>query len=247
MRRIPCDACRARSGSVVCDLPADVLADFRASGSVMLYRPRQVIFGEGGPASALYLVCHGAVKLYHADRFGRVHILEIAGPGTLLGELSLDEGDVVSSSAEALTEVQALYLPRDRIGAFVERHPETAMRFLAALSRELAAARHKIRELALKNAESRLAGLLLQLAGTCGDASASDLQLPHTRRALAEMIGVSTETVIRLLAALKRKGTITTDGRRVVIADADRLTRIARHDDTVASATSRAEDAQRDS
>jgi CRP/FNR family transcriptional regulator len=231
-----------RPGSVVCDVPADVLAEFRASGSAMLYRPRQVIFGEGLPATALYLVCHGAVKLYHSDRFGRVHILEVAGPGTLLGELSLDESHAMSSSAEALTEVQILYLPRERIGAFVERHPETAVRFLAALSRELAAARHKIRELALKNAESRLAGLLLQLAAAGGEASSGGLLLPYTRRALAEMIGVSTETVIRLLAALKRKGIIATDGRKVVIADGERLTRIAQHDDTGTSAP--AEDAQ---
>jgi CRP-like cAMP-binding protein len=233
MRRIPCEACPARTGSLTCDLPDDVLGDFRAAGSTMLCRPRQVIFGEGMPAAALYLLCSGAVKLYHADRFGREHILEVAGPGDMLGELSLDEDDVMSASAEALTEAQVLYLPRERIAAFLERHPETAMRFLAALSRELSHARHKVRELALKGAESRLAGLLLRLARAGGDRTtpARQLDLPYTRRELAEMVGVSTETAIRLLAALKRRGAITTAGREVVIADAERLARIAQHDD----------------
>jgi CRP-like cAMP-binding protein len=246
MRRIHCTDCRARPGNPVCDLPTDVLGDFRAAGSAMLYRPRQVIFGEGMPAAALYLVCHGAVKLYHSDRFGRDYILEIAAPGSLLGELSLDEDDTMSVSAEALTEVQVLYLPRNRLAAFVERHPETAVRLLAALSRELAGARQKVRDLAFKSAESRLAGLLLQLAGTRGGMSAR-LQLPYTRRALAEMIGVSTETAIRLLATLKRKGTIATEGREVVIADAAQLTRIARHDDPTGSEIQRDDNAQRES
>lgn len=241
MRRMPCEACPARTGSLVCDLPADVLGDFRAAGTTVLYRPRQVIFGEGAPSAALYLVCHGVVKLYHSDRFGRDHILEVAGPGALLGELALDDGDVMSVSAEAVTEAQVLCLPRERIAAFVQRHPETGVRFLAALSRELAVARRKVRDLALKGAESRLAGLLLQLARAEGEVAAGcHLHLRYTRRELAEMIGVATETAIRLLAALKRKGAIAADKRDVVIADADRLTRIAQHDETSAYETSHA-------
>jgi len=232
MRRIPCEACPTRSENPVCGLPAEVLSDFRTAGTTVLYRPRQVIFAEGMPSSALYLLCHGVVKLYHSDRFGRDHILEIAEPGALLGELSLDDGDVTSVSAEAITEAQVSCLPRQRISDFVERHPETGIRFLAALSRELAVARRKVRELALKGGESRLAGLLLQLARAGGDVtSGRHLHLRYTRRELAEMIGVSTETAIRLLAGLKRKGAIAADKRDVVIADVDRLTRIAQHDE----------------
>jgi CRP-like cAMP-binding protein len=232
MRRISCEACPVRSGSLVCDLPSDALGDFRAAGAVVLYRPRQVIFGEGTPSTALYLVCHGAVKLYHSDRFGRDHILEVAGPGALLGELSLDDGDLMSVSAEALGEAQVSVLPRERLAAFVQRHPETAVRFLAALSRELAMARRKVRELALKGAESRLASLLLQLARAEGElVKGRRLHLRYTRRELAEMIGVTTETAIRMLAVLKRKGAIATDKRDVVIADLEGLMRIAQHDE----------------
>lgn len=233
MRRIACENCTARVDSLVCDIPADVLGDLRAAGSAMIYRPRQVIFGEGTPSSALFLVCHGAVKLYHSDRFGRDHILEIAGPGALVGELSLDDGDVMSVSAEALTEAQVSSYSRERLTSFIQRHPETGVRFLAALSRELAVARRKARDLALKGAESRLAGLLLQLGRAAGDLEAGRaIGLRYSRRELAEMIGVSTETAIRLLAALKRKGAIRSEGRDVVLDDLDRLTRIAQHDET---------------
>ena len=53
------------------------------------------------------------------------------------------------------------------------------------------------------------------------------LRLPYTRRELGELVGVSTETAIRLLAALKRKGAIRTDKRDVVLVDAARLRRLA--------------------
>jgi len=233
MRRIACENCTARADSLVCDVPTEVLGDLRTAGTAMLYRPRQVIFGEGTPSAALFLVCHGAVKLYHSDRFGRDHILEIAGPGALVGELSLDDGDVMSVSAEALTEAQVSCFSRERLAGFMQRHPETGVRFLAALSRELAVARRKARDLALKGAESRLAGLLLQLGRAAGEIEEGrPLGLRYSRRELAEMIGVSTETAIRLLAALKRKGAISSEGRDVVLSDVDRLTRIAQHDET---------------
>jgi CRP/FNR family cyclic AMP-dependent transcriptional regulator len=238
MRRIGCEECSARGASVVCDVPPAVLGEFRSAGTTVLYRPRQVIFGEGTPAAALYLVCRGAVKLYHSDRFGRDHILEVAGPGALLGELSLEDGAAMSIAAEALTDAQVSWVSRERLGAFLQRHPETAVRFLAALSRELAVARGKVRELALKGAEGRLAGLLLRLADVQGEGTrVQPLHLRYTRRELAEMIGVSTETAIRLLGGLKRKGAIAGDKRELVIADAERLQRIADHDERFASET----------
>lgn len=229
---MPCEVCPARHESLVCDVAHEVLADLRAAGSTVLYRPRQVIFAEGTPAAALYLVCQGAVKLYHSDRFGRDHILDVAGPGAVLGELALDDDAAMSVSAEALEPSQVSHLPRERLAGLLQRHPDAGLRFLAALSRQLAVARRKTRDLALKGAESRLAALVLQLAGAAGPPrSGQRLALRYTRRELAEMIGVSTETAIRLLAALKRKGALASDGRDLRLTDLTRLARIAQHDE----------------
>jgi CRP-like cAMP-binding protein len=235
MRKIQCDACPMRGQGVLCDMPPETRAEFQAAGATALYKPRQVIFHEGGPTTGLYLVCHGEVKLYHSDRFGRDHILEVAGPGAVLGELPLNADCGLSISAEALTESQVCFLPRERFLAFLQRHPAAAVHLLADLSHELGCARRKVRDLALKGAESRMAGLLLQLARSNGGVSSgSRLELHYGRRELAEMIGVSTETAIRLLAKLSKKRLIQIDRRDVVIADAERLTKVATHDQAIA-------------
>jgi len=232
VRKIQCETCPVRAQGVICDLPLDALDDFRAASSAAVYRPHQVVFSEGNPATGLFLVCHGSVKLYHADRFGREHILEIAGPGAVLGELSLDEGLTLSVSAESLTDAQLSYLPRDRLQKFLEKYPGAGMRLIAALSSELAVARRKARDLALKGAESRLATLLLDLARTSPDGAR--VHIRYTRRELGEMIGVSTETVIRLLTKLRQKQVIRMDRRELVIADLERLKQVATHDDIAA-------------
>ncbi len=231
MRRILCEMCPARSNGAICDLPLDALGEFQGAGAITLYRPRQVVFSEGNAATGLYLVCHGSVKLYHSDRSGREHILEVAGPGAVLGELPMNGEQALSVSAESVSESQLCFLSRERLAWFLQRHPDTGVRLIGALSNELAAARIKVRDLALKGAESRLAGLLLQFAETSGVVTPGQpLHLRYTRRELADMIGVTTETAIRLLAKLKQKHIVRVDRRDLVIADVERLTRVANPD-----------------
>lgn len=234
MRKIACETCSTRMQGAICDLPPDALAEFRAAGTSSIYRPRQVVFTEGSPPLGLYLVCHGQVKLYHVDRFDREHILEIAGPGAVLGELSFDDHLTHSVSAEAMAESQLCFLPRERLARFLEKHPAAAVRLIAAMSAELAAARRKVRDLALKGAESRLASWLVDLtrAGSAPGSNGERIELPYSRREIAEMIGVSTETAIRLLGRLRDRHVIAIDRRGIVIRDMDRLVRLARHDET---------------
>lgn len=231
MRRITCEACPVRGLGALCDVPPEAQEDFRRVALASVYKARQVVFTEGNPSTGLYLVCRGAVKLYHADRFGREHILEIAGPGAVLGEFALDGAEPLSVSAETLTEAQLSYLPRERLEWFVRQYPATAVRMLDALGRELARARRKVRDLALKSAEARLAALLLQLAASPAKAAAPGPQLRYRRRELAEMIGVSTETAIRLLTKLRARGVISVDRRDIAIRDPVRLRRIAGDDE----------------
>jgi len=226
MRRIACETCGTRThGCIVGNLPVAALPQFEAQGTVAVYRPRQVIFHEGTPAAGLYVLCHGAVKLYQSDRFGRDHIVGIAAPGDVLGEVPAEDGATYSLSAEALVESQARYVPREHLQDIIALDPATGMRLVAALSSALAAARRKIRDLALKGAETRLAGLLLEIvpAETANGSPARR----YSRREIAEMIGVSPETAIRLLGRLKRRGLIAIDGRAIAITDAEGLHRVA--------------------
>jgi len=228
MRRIDCEACPQRQPGGVCDWPPEALDDFRVVGTSAIYKPRQVIFNEGGPCTGLYILCHGAVKIYHSDRFGRDHILELAGSGAVLGEVPFDDAQPLSVSAEAVAESQICFLPRERFNVFLQRYPVTAVRLIAALSSELAAARRKVRDLALKGAESRLADLLIQLAQADGElVSGVRFRIQYTRRELGEMIGVSTETAIRLLARLRQKAVIRVRHKEITISDVQKLIRIA--------------------
>jgi CRP/FNR family transcriptional regulator len=225
MRKITCERCDIRNEACIVDIPPEEMAAFYGFGSAGIYKPRQVIFHEGAAASGLYIVCHGVVKLYQSDRLGRDYILAMAEPGDVLGEMPSDEEECYAASAEAVTEVQLCFLPRARLGELLQQRPTMAVRLVAALSKALAAARRRARDLALKGAESRLAGLLEQLANGDGEPRVSQ---GYSRREIAEMIGVSPETAIRLLSRLKERGIVATEGRAILIRNPERLGRLAR-------------------
>jgi CRP-like cAMP-binding protein len=232
VRRISCDQCAIRNGSCILrDVPDDRLDEFQVCGTSGIYKSRQVVFHQGTPADGLYLLCHGAVKLYQADRFGREHILAIATPGDILGELRLEPGETYSASAEAITDSQLRYLPEDRLVPFVQKHPMVGIRLIASLSKALAVSHAKAGDLALNHAEVRLAKLLVNLARSEGELhnGSARIVLRYSRREIAEMIGVSTETAIRLLGRLKSKSLLSVHLRELVITDLARLTRLAQH------------------
>ena len=232
MRKIACESCVLRRRGIIADLRDDQLEDFHACSTVALYKPRQVIFHAGAPASGLYILCHGMVKLYQSDRFGRDHILSVASAGDILGEVPSDPLVPYSASAEALTEAQLCYLSRARLIPFIEEHPLVGIRLIAALSAALGVARKKVRTLALKPAEGRLAELLIQLAkiGKKNETGRTGFTLRYSRRELAQMIGVSTETVIRILGRLKHKRAISSCQRELIITDMEQLAGIANRD-----------------
>lgn len=233
MRRILCEDCPVRRSSILQDLPDEHLDRFRACGASAIYRKRQVVFHEESPATGLYLVCAGRVKVYQSDRFGREHIVNVSGPGDVIGELRSDPATTYSTSAEALVDSQLCYMPRERLTSFIAEHPAVGLHLLEALSRSVGSAYRRIRALALKRPEHRMAELLLDLAEASGrpDADGSQrLTIPYSRRELADMIGVAPETAIRLLSRFKVRRLITTDQRELVVRDSQELARLANRD-----------------
>ena len=235
MREAARETCATRFSGAVLEVHLEAQESFRAVARRIVYKTRQPVFAEGGPSAGLYLVCDGAVRLYHSDRLGRAHVLSVAGPGVVFGEFALDPEQSLSISAEALTRTELAFLPRQRFEWFVHRHPRSALWLIDALSGELGRAQRRVRDLALKGAEARLATLLLELASPSnGDSPDTPVGSRYRRREIAEMIGVSTETAIRLLAKLRAKGVIAIQGRAITVTDAARLARIAEYDETAA-------------
>jgi CRP-like cAMP-binding protein len=73
----------------------------------------EVIFNQGDPGDALYIVLQGRVRIATTDHFGRERVLAFYGPGEFFGDMAVLTGAPRSASASASTPVRLLQLRKD--------------------------------------------------------------------------------------------------------------------------------------
>lgn len=186
----------------------------------------QHLFRAGQPATHLYKVISGAIRLYRAvppAQEGR-QIVEFLLPGDMTG---LEVCDRQALSAQAITAARVQRLPKATLN-----RPDADVMFdlAAALSAQLAATRDLVFVVGRRNCEQALAGFLLTLSNRHerqGEDPRS-LSLPMSRRDIADYLCVTVETVSRTFTRLKERRVIKPVRRhRVDILDTDALIRLA--------------------
>lgn len=139
----------------------------RLNPNERVYQAGAMVVAEGEPASDLYIVKTGRVMVVKHDESGRAVVLEILGPGEMVGELALVDHQVRSASVQAAEITTCIVIP----GATVRGQLAQADRLFATLLRVMA--------LRLRLANAQLAELR---RGGCATPSVDD---PETARHLA--------------------------------------------------------------
>lgn len=185
-----------------------------------------VLFAEGEAAHGVYQLASGRVKLTVASPQGRVVIVRIAGPGDLVGLPGILNGRY-AATAEALEPLQARFIPRQRYLRLLQTQPQTSLQAAREVSAICASIYRAMQRLSFPGqARARLAAFLLERLGPAGNGNGSPaLDLTHEQ--VAQMLGLSRETVSRLLGEFKRAGWLEADGASVALANPAQLQRLA--------------------
>jgi len=194
------------------------------------YARGEVLFGEGDPGNALYILTEGAVKLSRGYSEGKEATLMLLGPWEVFGELSFGRGAYQHARAEALTAARVKKVPKVFVERAMRTHPEVALKVLDLLWLELARHREMAGCLLPRKAETRLANLLPILAHRFGGEEEAGLVigLRLTQEELAKMISCTRESVAQALAGLRRRGVLALVRGRIVILDPAGLAMIGR-------------------
>jgi CRP-like cAMP-binding protein len=225
---------RARAHGVVVGRAAPDFDPVNVAGAAPYWRlvafpEEQRIYAEGDPADRLYVIVSGTVKLSRTSSFGP--ILTIVGPREMFGALSLFDPGPRIASATALSDVSAVAIDHDTVRSMIAKHPDIAQQFLQILARRLKRTNDEIADLVFLDGMGRVAKRLLQLAHQMSTPEAGALRVAHhlTQVEIAQLAGVSRETVNQSMSEFTRRGWITADRRQsVLIRNAERLARRAR-------------------
>ena len=111
----------------------------------------QVLFNYGEPGDCLYVIRSGKAEVFFKDDTGNRIVLEVAGTGDVVGELSLLDGGPRTASVVVTENLDALRLDRGDLDQFLRRHPAAAIDLLSAMARRLRVSAERLRHTASRN------------------------------------------------------------------------------------------------
>lgn len=178
----------------------------------------QWLFREGEPLHFLYAVQQGAFRVSASARDEVEQVTAFRRSGELLGLDALAE-DRHATSAMALEDSSVVSVPYAGLREVFETQPGIAEAFWKLLSRELVRDKKRLLLLGSLNAEERVAAFLLNLAAQVapGDSQA-ELPLPMTRADIGSYLGLTLESVSRILHRFQDRGLLELKHRRLRIA-----------------------------
>jgi CRP/FNR family transcriptional regulator len=193
------------------------------------YEKGAMIFSEGDPPDQLYTVIEGRVKIVKSTARGTDVILEIFGPGDPLGAVAVYESRVYPATAVALEPTTCLVVPQQAFFALLERYPTLVRGLLTGLSHRLVELTNRLAELSTGRVEARLARFFLKLARDIGQWRTDGIFVPLvlSRQEIADMIGTTIETSIRIMSRWGKERLVRTEKDGFLVIDQAALQTIA--------------------
>ena len=227
MEKLPihCPTCTSRVMGIFCNLPGPLAKEMDAKKTTQPYKRGQVIFYEGNSPFGMYCIFSGKVKLFKTSPNGKQVILKVLKAGDIFGYRSLFSSEPYAATAEVIEDGQVCFIEKDAFFKVISNDQATGWNVIKMLSQELGRAERKLTDVATKSARVRMAELVLMLSRAYGkkDKKGTLLDIRLKREEIAEMIGTTQETAIRLINEFKEDGILRLEDHQIWVLDSKKL------------------------
>ncbi|MBV7257423.1 Crp/Fnr family transcriptional regulator [Pacificimonas sp. WHA3] len=216
---VACEACPVRNKAICAALSGPELSGLRQIRRHQFIPAGQTLVWEGDDAFVVASVTAGVLKLTKSLGDGKEQIVGLAFPADFVGRPFHDK---TMSTVTALTDTEVCVFRREDFDNFAREHPELEHKLLERTLAELERAREWMTRLGRKTASEKVSSFVLDIserlsAETCHGSTVLDrFELPFGRQQVADILGLTIETVSRQMTSLKRQGLIGLSGRRTI-------------------------------
>lgn len=186
-------------------LEPTILAKIDLLMGMRQYCKRELVF-EPGDKDKVLIVKTGQVELYQLTKSGKKVIIDRLSPGSVFGDLGTETPQEVF--VEATTDSYICSMNKNDFFAFVSRYPKLAEKLMRNLFSRLLLVERRFSSVATDTALERIVKLFLQLGKRTSD-TAMEISSRFTHEELAQMLGISRQTVTTLINQLEKQGLIT--------------------------------------
>jgi CRP-like cAMP-binding protein len=178
-----------------------------------------VLFKEGDPAEAIYVVVKGRLAIAIANPIDhRETVVSLMEPGDLFGEMAMLDDGPRSAMARALEPSSVLEVPYAAVLDLFRQQPDLLWGVTRLLAQRLRVMDETLADSVFLDVTGRTAKRLLELSD-----GSDDFTLPVTQEELAGMVGASRERVNKAIASFIRLGWIEQHDRKYTIRKRESL------------------------
>lgn len=205
------------------ELPRAIITQLAKITVEKEFSKTELIFGPYDAEERVFVVREGEVEIYQLSPEGKKVIIDILVPGNIFGNSYFGSGyDVdINDFAMARSGVILCIFKKSEFMNIMEKMPQLALNLIGEISRKLNEADSRIRDLALSDATNRLIGELMRFGKKAGKEMGNKIILGTrlTHEELAELTGVTRETVTRVLKKLRQDKIVDINSSRHFVID----------------------------
>jgi CRP/FNR family transcriptional regulator len=198
------------------------------------YERGDMLWKEGTEAVSFTFITHGKIKLLKYRNDGKETTLGIFSDGDPVGQIAVYQRIDYPASAVALDDTEVLQIHRDHFYGTLKRNPELLEATINSMMRRNHHLVRRIHELATDSSEQRLAMLFSKFCEKMGRRTKLDdgsmgifIDLPLSRRDIAELINTRVETAIRIMSRWNKEGPVRTEKTGFLVVDLEGLEALA--------------------
>jgi len=193
---------------------------------IQQFKKGEIIAHHGEIVVSQAVILKGSVKGEMVDFAGKIiKIEDIESPRLLAPAFLFGQNNRFPVNLVANTDVTILRVPREEMVRLMQKSGVILGNFVNNVSSRAQFLTSKIKFLSFTTIKGKVAQYLLDLAGKTGSQT---LELPHSQSQLAELFGVTRPSVGRALSEMNRDRILSTEGRRVVLLDPEKLKTLLR-------------------
>jgi CRP-like cAMP-binding protein len=214
--------------SILDNLPFDDLQLLQENLVQIELKKGNILFKEKSYSKGMYILKKGKIKIYKTNSQGQTYIVYIYAKDELLSYRALLCNEPHPVSAEALEDCMLFFIPKNILLQALQTSPVLSNLLLTNLSHEFAVWINTISFFAQQPVKEKVALALLILNEKYKKKNVDVSTINLSRNDLANYVGTTKETLVRMLRLLKDEKIIHTQGRKINVLTPHRLERIAK-------------------
>lgn len=209
-------------------LSNEQLIDIDSSFSAHHKKNGDIIYQQDEPAIYLRILVYGSLRLMHHTEEGKDILIDLLKPGEYFGTLPILGDDTYQETAYAHTDCCILSITQRGLNQILHEQPSVAVKMIEVTAKKLKTARNTIRNLNNSSIEERVASILLLLTEKFGETKNGRtlIQIPLSRKNIADMAGTATETISRVMSTFQKNGWVESGRKWILVSNSTALSTI---------------------